>query len=197
MKTYCRSILDEGGHRFLCPHVGTGGRSDCNLEWEYSLVRHVSLLSLDERKYFESRISENYARRTDGIQKCPGRQVFCMRQDMTDQSFAVPCAPKRREELLTFAGCACTRCIPWSAKIQNVRDRTPGFAIWKRANGKKSIRFPAQLCVHVPDVEFLSSMRRIANIWPAKNANTGSASSASNRQKMEGLLAGLSTPLFL
>ena len=103
MELYCDEILGKGGYRFLCPYVGPDGGSRCNSEWEYFLVRHVAMLSSDQQRGFESRICENYVTRSNGIQKCPGCNVFCMRQDTTNQ--CVRCIVCTRKKGKTFQFC--------------------------------------------------------------------------------------------
>ncbi len=86
MKNYCLSVLSQGNHRFLCPHVNADTSVQCGREWQYFMVRHVACLSPKDMETFESRLCENYARKARGIQKCPGCKVFCMRQDCTNNS---------------------------------------------------------------------------------------------------------------
>ena len=77
LTAYCRSLLTAGKFQFMCPYVKDDVR--CNQEWTYIEVRRFGVLSLEEQKLFETKISENYLRKAMGIQECPGCHSLCER----------------------------------------------------------------------------------------------------------------------
>ena len=52
-------------------HQATNNNDRCRMEWQYVDIRKLGTLNDDERKYFESKISENYSLRALGAQECP------------------------------------------------------------------------------------------------------------------------------
>lgn len=83
MTEYCQSVLSRGQFKFYCPSVDETGKGNCNVEWDYYLVRHVACLSTDEMKDFEKMISDNYLKKANGIQRCPGCKTWCYKGDDT------------------------------------------------------------------------------------------------------------------
>ena len=83
LTAYCRSLLTAGKFQFLCPFVKDDFR--CNKEWTYIEVRRFGVLSKEEQKEFETKISENYLRKSMGIQECPGCHSLCERKDKKDK----------------------------------------------------------------------------------------------------------------
>src|SRR6218665_1689577 len=77
MTEYCQNLLSKGQFKFYCPSVDEEGKSNCNREWDYYLVRHVACLSTDEMKEFEKKISDNYLQKANGMQKCPECSTWC------------------------------------------------------------------------------------------------------------------------
>uniref|UniRef100_A0A1I8I302 RING-type domain-containing protein n=1 Tax=Macrostomum lignano TaxID=282301 RepID=A0A1I8I302_9PLAT len=66
---YCRSLLDSGLYRFLCPWLDPNdSRVGCPVEWDFVVIRRLAVLSDEERQEFERKISENYLRRAVNIQ---------------------------------------------------------------------------------------------------------------------------------
>ena len=85
LTAYCRSLLSAGKYQFLCPYVSTDGKLRCNKEWSYIEVRRFGVLNKIEQKDFETRITENYLRKAQGIQECPGCNSLCMRKNPKDK----------------------------------------------------------------------------------------------------------------
>jgi hypothetical protein len=48
-------------------------------------VKYVSVLDETELSTIERKLNENYARRSIGVQQCPGCQTFCMRTNSSDR----------------------------------------------------------------------------------------------------------------
>ncbi|XP_031557708.1 E3 ubiquitin-protein ligase arih1-like [Actinia tenebrosa] len=72
LTSYCRSLLDTGKSRFLCPYLSPDEPPVyCGKEWDYITVRRLAVLTSDEKKEFESKISENFLMKSAGIQECP------------------------------------------------------------------------------------------------------------------------------
>ncbi|CAB5098342.1 unnamed protein product [Rhizophagus irregularis] len=71
LTAFCRSLVSEGRFQFFCPYINRTTNVSCRGEWQYTDIRKIGLLTDDECKYFESKISENYALRALGVQECP------------------------------------------------------------------------------------------------------------------------------
>jgi len=76
MTDYCRDLLKKGRYRFFCPSTDP---KQCNREWEYFLVRHVARLTPEELQEVEKQVSKNYLKKAQGMQQCPGCQIWCLR----------------------------------------------------------------------------------------------------------------------
>ncbi|CAI2190745.1 16656_t:CDS:2 [Funneliformis geosporum] len=71
LTAFCRSLVSEGKFQFFCPYTNPTNDIRCHAEWQYIDIRKIGLLTDDERKYFETKISENYSLRVLGAQECP------------------------------------------------------------------------------------------------------------------------------
>lgn len=98
LTSYCRSLLDAGKYRFLCPWVDPKNSAiGCPQEWPYIVVRRLAVLTDAEKREFELKISENYLRRAVNIQECPGCQSFCQRRNTRDRRVVCPvCSPQEQ-----------------------------------------------------------------------------------------------------
>mgnify|MGYP002260012637 CR=1 FL=1 len=69
---YCRSILDAGRSRFLCPYISQDTpQVYCGKEWDYRDVRRLAVLTDQEKEEFEKKISRNFLIKGNGVQECP------------------------------------------------------------------------------------------------------------------------------
>ncbi|XP_035692562.1 uncharacterized protein DDB_G0292642-like [Branchiostoma floridae] len=80
LTTYGESLLSEGKYVFKCPYVSPSGKR-CRKEWHYSEVRRIAVLTEDEKKQFETQISDNYLLKGMGIQECPKCRSYCERSN--------------------------------------------------------------------------------------------------------------------
>ncbi|PAA76059.1 hypothetical protein BOX15_Mlig023095g1 [Macrostomum lignano] len=88
---YCRSLLDSGLYRFLCPWLDPNdSRVGCPVEWDFVVIRRLAVLSDEERQEFERKISENYLRRAVNIQECPSCHSYCKRVSSRDRRVVCP-----------------------------------------------------------------------------------------------------------
>lgn len=72
LTAFCRSILDAGRSRFLCPYISQDQPPVyCGVEWDYIDVRRLAVLTDDEIEEFEKKIAKNYLVKAMGIQECP------------------------------------------------------------------------------------------------------------------------------
>jgi len=81
LTAFCRSLVSEGKFQFFCPYTNPTTDVRCRSEWQYIVIRKLGLLTDEERKYFESKISENYSLRALGAQECPQCSTCCERSD--------------------------------------------------------------------------------------------------------------------
>ena len=72
LTSWCRSILNDSGHQFLCPL--------CKQEWSYSLIRQVASLTESDLEYFDVQITTNRLQSAPGFQRCPGCMIWCYRE---------------------------------------------------------------------------------------------------------------------
>ncbi|KAJ7387345.1 hypothetical protein OS493_004336 [Desmophyllum pertusum] len=82
---YCRSILNAGRSRFVCPYPISQDEPPvfCGQEWEYIDVRRLAVLTGDEKKYFEEKIAKNYLFKSMGLQECPECKSLMVRPNKT------------------------------------------------------------------------------------------------------------------
>ena len=91
MTAYCRSLLDAGKFRFLCPYIGNN--TYCGKEWAYFNIRRLAVLTKEEIKIFETKITDNYLRKACGIQECP-KCHSCERESTHDRRVICPFCSK-------------------------------------------------------------------------------------------------------
>lgn len=104
LTAYCKSLLSAGKFIFLCPYVDpTNSSVRCSKEWSYIEVRRFAVLTEDEQKEFETKISENYLKKAMGIQECPGCESLCERIDLKDKR--VTCRICTKEKGYRFDFC--------------------------------------------------------------------------------------------
>ncbi|KAJ7387346.1 hypothetical protein OS493_004337 [Desmophyllum pertusum] len=105
---YCRSILDAGRSRFLCPYISEDQpRVYCGKEWEYIDVRRLAVLTDDEIAEFEKKISKNYLIKAMGIQECPKCNSMVERSNKKHVRVACPLCSKGKEKPTNSAGIVC------------------------------------------------------------------------------------------
>ena len=103
LTAYCRSLLTAGKFQFLCPYVDPVNSARCNQEWTYIEVRRYGVLTAEEQKMFETKISENYLHKAMGIQECPGCGSLCERHNTKDKR--VVCRVCTDEKKSTYEFC--------------------------------------------------------------------------------------------
>ncbi|CAH1244597.1 UBB [Branchiostoma lanceolatum] len=89
LTTFCESLLTAGKYVFKCPYIDPI-EGKCRKEWPYLEVRRLAVLTADERKQFETKISDNYLRKGRGIQDCPKCHSFCGRINKKDKRVVCP-----------------------------------------------------------------------------------------------------------
>jgi hypothetical protein len=105
---YCRSLLAAKKFIFLCPYVDpTDDTIRCNKEWSYIEVRRFAVLTDEEQKEFETKISENYLKKASGVQECPGCQTLCERVNPKDKRLICRICTKEKGRRFDF----CWHCL--------------------------------------------------------------------------------------
>ena len=107
LTAYCRSLLSSGKFQFVCPYIDRQNWYRCNKEWSYIEVRRFGVLSSEEQKEFETKISENYLRKAMGIQECPGCQSYCERINKKDKRLICRICSKEKGRRFEF----CWNCL--------------------------------------------------------------------------------------
>lgn len=102
LTVYCRSLLSAGKFRFLCPYVGPNNNNYCGTEWNYVDVRRLAVLTQDEKREFEKKLSENYLRKASGVQECPKCNSLCERQSKNDRCVRCPVCTIEEKKAFDF-----------------------------------------------------------------------------------------------
>ena len=112
LTAYCRSILDTGRSRFLCPYISQDQPPVyCGVEWDYIDVRRLAVLTDDEIEEFEKKISKNYLIKSMGIQECPKCNSMVERINKKDVRVVCPLCSKNKRGSYEF----CWHCLhEWS-----------------------------------------------------------------------------------
>lgn len=105
---YCRSLLDAGRSRFLCPYISQGEQPVyCGKEWDYIDVRRLAVLTDDEILEFERKITKNYLVKAMGVQECPKCNSMVERSDKKHIRVICPLCSKDKEKAYEF----CWHCL--------------------------------------------------------------------------------------
>ena len=102
LTAYCRSQLDDHFYTFTCPALVDGYRKKCGKEWDYEEVRQVALLTDDEMKYFEAKISEYAAMTYCEMKECPKCRSFVERMDLNNLRVTCPVCTKKKGSSFDF-----------------------------------------------------------------------------------------------
>ncbi|RUP47868.1 LOW QUALITY PROTEIN: hypothetical protein BC936DRAFT_145248 [Jimgerdemannia flammicorona] len=139
LTAYCRSILEAGGFKFICPHIGDLPSDRCNAEWEYHDVCKLGQLSKDDREMFETMINNNYMSLVKGMQKCPKCQSYCDRSDKN--THVVVCSICTNQSGAVFAfcwKCLCQASATYKCTNPDCRGNDPKLAILRTARSAQS-----------------------------------------------------------
>ncbi|XP_028402932.1 uncharacterized protein LOC114525716 [Dendronephthya gigantea] len=118
LTAYCRSLLTAGKFQFHCPYLGPNNTSYCGKEWDYVDVRRFAVLTEEERREFEKKLSENYLRKAIGIQECPKCKSFCERKSKKDRCVRCPVCTVKEKKGFDF----CWFCLhEWQGSATNAK----------------------------------------------------------------------------
>ncbi|XP_072553628.1 E3 ubiquitin-protein ligase DDB_G0292642-like [Paramormyrops kingsleyae] len=84
LTAWCRSLLDKGQYKFMCPALKDGTIEQCGTEWSYQEVRKLALLTDSEQRHFEETMAALAAAEFCEYKSCPGCQSFVEREDLTN-----------------------------------------------------------------------------------------------------------------
>lgn len=105
---FCRSLLDAGRSRFLCPYISQDKPPVyCGKEWDYIVVRRLAVLTENEKKEFENKISKNHLIKAMGIQECPNCKSLVERINKKDIRVACSLCRKKLHKDFQF----CWHCL--------------------------------------------------------------------------------------
>ncbi|XP_068680957.1 uncharacterized protein [Montipora foliosa] len=108
LTAYCRSILDAGRSRFLCPYISEDQPPVyCGVEWDYIDVRRLAVLTEEEIAEFEKKVSRNYLIKAMGIQECPKCNSLVERINKKDIRVVCPLCTKNEKAPYEF----CWHCL--------------------------------------------------------------------------------------
>lgn len=116
LTAWCRSLLDAGKYDFRCPYKESPSDPFCDYPWEFFTVKRLAVLTPEELKGFEEKITENYLRKAVGIQDCPNCQSYCERKNKKDQRVICPICTRTNGKLYEF----CWFCLKvWLTGVTN------------------------------------------------------------------------------
>ncbi|KAG7241581.1 hypothetical protein INR49_025501, partial [Caranx melampygus] len=95
LTNWCRRLLDQGETKFTCGQFG------CAVEWPFTEVRKMALLTPEETRYFEKTLAYNANR--ENMRSCPGCGSSVVRQDASD--LKVPCGVCTAKSGQAYAFC--------------------------------------------------------------------------------------------
>ena len=100
MVDYCSDTLSNGKFIFTCPDL------ECDVEWDYFVVRHVASVSAtaSQLEEFDTLVSENYLQRNSKMLQCPGCMTWCFKDDVSN---CVDCPICRQKYGLGSRFCWC------------------------------------------------------------------------------------------
>ena len=79
-------------------------------------VRRFAVLTDDEKREFEKKLSENYLRKAIGIQECPKCKSFCERKSKKDRCVRCPVCTLKEKKGFDF----CWFCLhEWQGSVAN------------------------------------------------------------------------------
>ncbi|KPP67366.1 putative E3 ubiquitin-protein ligase RNF144A-A [Scleropages formosus] len=81
LTAWCRSLLDQGQYKFLCPALKEGTVKKCGALWSYQEVRKLAVLTADEQKHFEEAMAALAAAEFCEYKSCPGCLSVVERED--------------------------------------------------------------------------------------------------------------------
>lgn len=107
---WCRSLLDQGQYRFVCPALKDGMLHKCGEVWSYQEVRRLALLTKEERAYFEENIALLAATEYCELKICPGCKTYVEREDLTNLNVQCTICTAVKKKVYHF----CWQCLkPW------------------------------------------------------------------------------------
>ncbi|KAI5104236.1 hypothetical protein C0J45_5862 [Silurus meridionalis] len=83
LTAYCRSLLDQGQYKFLCPALKQGIEK-CGAVWPYMEVRRIALLTQEEQNHFEETMAQLASAKYCEYNPCPGCSSYVERLDLTN-----------------------------------------------------------------------------------------------------------------
>ena len=105
---FCRSILDAGRSRFLCPYISQDQPPVyCGVEWDYIDVRRLAVLTDAEIREFERKISQNYLIKARGVQECPKCKSMVQKTNKKHIRVICPLCSKKQPQAYEF----CWHCL--------------------------------------------------------------------------------------
>jgi ubiquitin len=113
LTNYCRSKLKDHIAKFTCPAIvdQKAANKVCGKEWTYADIRKAALLTEDEMKYFEYKISELAAMQFYDLKSCPGCNTCVERIDEKNLRVTCPICSKQKKKTWDF----CWQCLKeWS-----------------------------------------------------------------------------------
>ncbi|XP_060565936.1 uncharacterized protein DDB_G0292642-like [Ruditapes philippinarum] len=102
LTAFCRSLLTAGKFEFRCPYKASTDAPFCDQIWEFFTVKRLAVLTSEEMKEFETKVTENYLRKAVGIQECPKCESFCERRNKADQRVICPICTRKKGKLYEF-----------------------------------------------------------------------------------------------
>ncbi|KAJ8008440.1 hypothetical protein DPEC_G00104840 [Dallia pectoralis] len=100
---WCRSLLDQGQLKFLCPGLKPNTTMKCGAEWSYQEVRRLAVLTTEEMEHFEKTLAAAAAATYCEYKSCPGCKSYIEREDLSN--LCVMCTVCTADKAQTYEFC--------------------------------------------------------------------------------------------
>lgn len=108
LTAYIRNQIDQRCFEFKCPAVvDKVTNKACGKEWEYAEVRLAAMLTNEEMRYIECKMSEYAASQYCEVKECPRCRAFVERRELDNLNVNCPFCTKRTGKRFDF----CWQCF--------------------------------------------------------------------------------------
>ncbi|XP_046870036.1 probable E3 ubiquitin-protein ligase ARI5 [Hypomesus transpacificus] len=104
---WCRSLLDQGQYKFLCPALKEGTLKKCGAQWTYQEVRRLAVLTTEEMEHFEETLACLAAATYCEFKACPSCQTCLERKDISNLNVCCTICTADKQKTYEF----CWQCL--------------------------------------------------------------------------------------
>ncbi|KAM6949304.1 LOW QUALITY PROTEIN: E3 ubiquitin-protein ligase-like [Aplochiton taeniatus] len=103
---WCRSLLDQGQHKFKCPALKQA-QEKCGEVWTYQEVRRLAVLTTEEMQHFEETMAHLAASEYCEFKQCPKCNTTVEREDLTNLNVHCTVCSADQQKVYEF----CWQCL--------------------------------------------------------------------------------------